>query len=188
MPKNIEIELKFRLLNVDEVQKFLTAHAKFDYEAFQHDVYYNAPHRDFLANKANISEWLRIRVQADKAQINYKDWQPRENPIKTHCKEYETDVASYEQLERILDALDFKKLIEVKKHRRAWSYQDVEVSIDSVEELGDCLEVEYKGSKLADVNEARDYLHQIVKKLGAKTKGLDLNGYPYGLLAKKKLI
>ena len=79
MGKNIEVELKFKLLNRAPVEKFLASQADFKYESLQHDIYYNAPDRDFLANQGNISEWLRIRVEGDKAQINYKDWQPRDN-------------------------------------------------------------------------------------------------------------
>ncbi len=186
MSKNVEIELKFQLLNTTTVVSYLSKNADFQYESFQHDVYYNAPHRDFLANKDNISEWLRIRIEKDKAQINYKDWQPHDKAIKTHCKEFETGVESYEQLTHILNALDFQQLVEVKKTRRAWLYMDVEVSIDSVDNLGQYLEVEYKGDKLANVQKVRDYLHEVVKKLGAKTKGLDLKGYPYGLLEKRQ--
>jgi len=188
MSKNIEVELKLKLLNTDAVVAFLTPHADFKYKSFQHDIYYNAPGRDFLENQDNISEWFRIRIEKDKAQINYKDWQPRNNPIKTHCKEYETDVQSYEQLRPILDALNFKKLIEVKKTRRAWLYKDVEVSIDEVEDLGQYLEVEYKGDQLEDIGQIRDFLQSIVTQIGAETRGLDLKGYPFGLLKKKGLL
>lgn len=156
--KNTEVELKFKLLNVGDVEGFFTDNAQFEYKSFQHDIYYNAPHRDFLADESNISEWFRIRVEGDKAQINYKDWQPRENPVKTHCKEYETNVESLDQLTLILNALDFKKLIEVKKTRRAWHYKNVEVSLDEVEELGAYLEVEYKGSEFDDVMETTNVL------------------------------
>lgn len=187
MPKNVEVELKFKLQNPDSVVEFLNKNAEFQYESFQHDVYYNAPHRDFLENSANISEWLRVRIEKDKAQINYKDWQPRESSVKTHCKELETGVDSYEQLSLILEALNFTRLIAVKKTRRAWMYEDTEVSLDAVEELGSYLEVEYKG-KLEDIEKIRSYLHEVVKKLGAKTGVLDRKGYPYGLLELKGLL
>jgi predicted adenylyl cyclase CyaB len=88
MSKNVEIELKFQLRNPIAVAEFLSSQADFRYKSFQHDVYYNAPHRDFLENEDNISEWLRIRIETGKAQINYKDWQPRDNNVKTHCIEY----------------------------------------------------------------------------------------------------
>jgi adenylate cyclase, class 2 len=186
--KDVEIELKFQLLNPDTVVEFLSSNAEFKYESFQHDVYYDAPHRDFLENEDNISEWLRIRIEKDKAQINYKDWQPHDKSVKTHCIEYETNVDSYESLSHIFDALNFKKLVEVKKTRRAWMYMDTEVSIDSVEDLGNYLEIEYKGDTLADIAEVRHYLHEVAHKLGVKTKELDLKGYPFGLLEKKGLL
>ena len=188
MAKDVEIELKFQLLNPVAVTNFLSANAEFRYESFQQDVYYNAPHRDFLENQDNISEWLRIRIEKDKAHINYKDWQPHDKSVKTHCIEYETNVDSYESLSHILDALNFKRLTEVKKTRRAWMYMDTEVSIDSVEDLGDYLEIEYKGDTLNNVSEARQHLHKVADKLGAETKGLDLKGYPFGLLEKKGLL
>ncbi|HUB92922.1 MAG TPA: CYTH domain-containing protein, partial [Verrucomicrobiae bacterium] len=78
--------------------------------------------------------------------------------------------------------------VEVKKTRRAWMYMETEVSIDSVEELGDYLEVEYKGSALTEVSEVRAYLHEVTEKLGAETSGIDLKGYPFGILEKRKLL
>jgi adenylate cyclase class 2 len=187
MAKNTEIELKLPLTNGDVLQKLLNSKAKFKYESFQHDVYYNAPHRDFLENSDNVNEWFRIRVAEGKAQINYKDWQPHDEKIKTHCKEFEANVDSYEQLSEILNALNFIKLIEVKKTRKAWDYMDVEISIDSVEELGDFIELEYKG-ELEDVEAARKHLFEVLETLQAETSELDQRGYPYLLLEKHGLL
>jgi adenylate cyclase class 2 len=187
MVKNVEIELKLPLLNGSEVEKFLAKNAEYKYESNQHDLYFNPPHRDFLANKDNVNEWLRIRLSGDKAQINYKDWQPHDKKLKTHCQEFETNVDSYEQLDEILKALNFIKLIEVKKLRKVWLYKDAEVSIDSVEGLGQFIEVEYKGD-LQDIELARKYLFDILIVIGAKTRELDVRGYPYLLLEKKGLM
>lgn len=187
MTKNIEIELKLPLLNGSEVAKFLTKNGTFKFEAFQHDVYYNAPNRNFLENSDNVNEWFRVRIANGKAQVNYKDWQPHESKIKTHCNEFETNVDSFEQLSEILNALNFMKLIDVKKTRKAWDYMDAEVSIDSVEGLGDFIEIEYKG-EIENVEDARKHLFKILKKLAARTKELDIRGYPYLLLEKNALL
>jgi len=187
MNKNIEIELKFPLLNSQEVESFLQSKGDFKYESFQHDVYLNPPHRNFLANKDNVCEWLRLRVSKGQAQINYKDWLPHSEKIKTHCNEYETRVDSYDQLKLILDALNFEFLIEVKKIRKVWIYKDVEISIDIVEGLGEFLEVEYKG-ELSEVDQAREYLHLIIQEINAMTSDIDLKGYPFLLLEQKGLI
>ncbi len=187
MNKNIEVELKFPILNGNNIEDFLTQKATFKYESFQHDVYYNAPHRDFLENNNNVSEWLRIRVAKGEAQINYKDWQPRDKKIKTHCKEFEANVDSYEQLKEILNALNFTKLIEVKKTRKAWDYMETEISIDSVEGLGFFIELEYKG-EIEEVELSRKHLFKVLKALKAETGELDRRGYPYLLIEKKGLL
>lgn len=187
MSSNVEIELKLPLQNSKEVELLLRKVATFKYESFQHDVYFNAPHRNFLENSDNVNEWLRIRVAGGKAQVNYKDFQPHASKIKTHCKEYEANVDSYEQLYHILDALNFTRLIEVKKTRKAWDYMDTEVSIDSVEELGEYIEVEYKGMHIG-IQRARRHLFQVLKAIQAKTGKLDMRGYPYLLLEKHGLL
>jgi len=187
MADNVEIELKLPLHNAKELMASLNGRAKFEYEASQHDAYYNAPHRDFLADKDNVNEWLRIRLAGDRAQVNYKDFQPHDSKTKTHCIEHEADVSSAEQLTRILAALDFVKLVDVKKTRRVWMYKDVEVSIDAVEDLGDYIELEYKGN-LRDVDAARDYLFAVLKEIGAETGELDQRGYPYLVLEKHGLL
>jgi adenylate cyclase class 2 len=187
MSKNIEIELKLPLLNSHEVENLLSKIADFKYQSFQHDIYYNAPHRNFLENSDNINEWLRIRITDGGAQINYKDWQPHDDKIKTHCKEFEANIDSYDQLSKILDALNFIKLIDVNKTRKAWIYLDTEISIDSVDELGEFIELEYKGN-IKDITLARKHLFNVLEKIKAKTKELDTRGYPYSLLKKKGLL
>lgn len=187
MAKDLEIELKLPLNNRDQVVEGLNTNARFQYEANQHDAYFNAPHRDFLQNPDNVNEWLRIRISGDTAQINYKDWQPHDAKVKTHCVELETSVDSYDQLAKILNALNFEKLIDVKKNRKAWIYKDVEVAIDAVEGLGDFIELEYKGPG-EDIETARKHLFEVLSELGAQTGELDRRGYPYLLLEKKGLL
>jgi len=187
MAKDIEIELKFPLKNAHYVIDFLTKEAEFKYEKSQHDVYYNHSSRDFLKDNDNVNEWLRIRVSGDEAEINYKDWQPHDAKVKTHCPDSATTVSSYDQLGKILNALDFKKMIEVKKNRKSWSYKDTEISVDSVDDLGEFIEVEYKGN-LDDVEEARKYLFEVIQAISAETDELDLKGYPYLLLKAKGLL
>lgn len=187
MAKDIEIELKYPLKNAQEVIDFLTKKAEFKYEKSQHDIYYNHPSRDFLEDNDNVNEWLRIRVSGGEAEINYKDWQPHDVQEKTHCSEYETIVSSYDQLSKILDALNFKKMVEVKKNRRSWNYKDTEISIDSVDDLGDFIEVEYKGD-LSNIAETRKHLFEVMATLSADTEELDHKGYPYLLLKAKGLL
>jgi predicted adenylyl cyclase CyaB len=120
------------------------------------------------------------------ATFKYESFQ-HDTKLKTHCIEYETNVDSYDQLRKILEALNFAKLVDVKKTRKAWDYMDTEVSVDSVEGLGSYIEVEYKG-RLTEVKKAREHLFDVLKTIGAKTGKLDLRGYPYLVLEKQGLL
>jgi adenylate cyclase class 2 len=187
MSTDVEIEIKLPLINAKEVEAALNNQAEFQYQSFQHDVYYNAPHRNFLEDSDNVNEWFRVRVAEGKAQINYKDFQPHDAKVKTHCIEYEAGVDSEDQLSKILQALNFVKLVDVKKTRKAWRYMDTEVSVDSVEGLGDFIEVEYKGKRM-NIKAARHHLFEVLKTLGAQTGELDTRGYPYLMLEKLGLL
>ena len=70
--KHTEVEQKFFLLNHDELrQRLQEAGAKEVRIQRQVDVYYNAPHRDFLAD-GSISEWLRLRDEDGATSITFK--------------------------------------------------------------------------------------------------------------------
>ncbi len=59
--KNIEVELKFPLLNPHELTKKLNAAAQKQKQGeYQKDTYYVPVHRNFT-DKKPISEWLRVR-------------------------------------------------------------------------------------------------------------------------------
>lgn len=187
MASDVEIELKFPIHNSNRVIDFLNQNAEFKHEKRQHDIYYNHPSRDFLADKTDVNEWFRIRIGGDEAEVNYKDFQPHGAKMKTHCIEYETAVSSYDQLSKILDALGFRELIAVKKTRQIWMYDDVEISMDEVDELGSFIELEYKG-QMSDVAEVRKYLHEVLRTIGANEGTPASRGYPHMLLISKGLI
>jgi len=178
---SIEIELKFPLLNYSEIICRLNEIAIFKYESQQVDYYYNAPHRDFVKNPQNINEWLRLRVSNDKVELNYKDWQPHNEIIKTYCKEYEIKVSSFEGLQSILEALNFKPLITVDKLRKVWLFNEVEISIDFIADLGAFIELEYKGNS-DNIEKVRELLFQTLSSTGAQTSEIDLKGYPFLML------
>src|SRR5215471_7357117 len=105
--KHIEVEQKYQLPDPSALRTHLKDKgAKKLGTQHQVDVYYNAPHRDFLA-PPNISEWLRLRHEDGQASINYKRWLPLEAKIKTHCDEYESPIGDVEALDKLLEALNF---------------------------------------------------------------------------------
>lgn len=172
-----EIEIKFPLSNGKEVIKMLNDIAKFKYEAHQIDEYFNAPHRDFTS-KPRVCEWLRLRTSNGKYSINYKDYSPE-----IFCHEYESEVSSKDHFDSLLKALNFESLVTVDKTRKVFDFEDVEISIDEVVDLGSYIEIEYKGRE-ENIDTIQAYLFDVLNKLNAEVGTQDKRGYPYELLIK----
>lgn len=182
--RHIEVEQKFHLRNHAEIRKRLEEEGaeKLGIE-HQIDVYYNAPHRDFLAER-DISEWLRLRDESSRASITYKRYLPLKAKLKTHCDEFESKVSDIEAMRKLLVALDFTELITVDKQREEWLLDDIVVALDTVKDLGVFVEFEYKGD--ADtVDEAHRQINQCISRLGAQL-GNTHTGYPHQLIDKRR--
>ena len=177
MSNKKEIEIKFPLLNGANVVNRLKEIAKFKYEAHQIDEYFNAPHRDFT-KKPRVCEWLRLRTSNGKYSINYKDYSPE-----IFCHEFESEISSKDHFNSLLKALNFELLVTVDKTRKVFDFDDVEISVDEVADLGSYIELEYKGNK-ENVDEARAYLFDVLSKINAEVGTQDKRGYPYELLIK----
>ena len=179
-----EIEIQVRVSDVDKLEAFLAKNAKFKGEKYQKDEYYSPSHRDFLAEKP-VAEWLRLR-ESKTNSITYKNWHYDHNGNSHYCDEYETGVDDVEKLRKIFAVLDFRPIIIVEKTRRTWDYADYEVAIDVIMDLGDFVEIEYKGSdKSADPAVVTDGMIKFLKKVGCKKIERNFVGYPFMLLYPK---
>jgi adenylate cyclase class 2 len=176
----IEIEVKFPLLNPDEVLDWLSKNAEFKYESRQIDEYFNAPYRNFFAGE-RVDDWLRLRSEdSGKCSINYKHWYQTETES-FYCDENESEVSSADDMRRILTSLQFAPVIKLDKLRRAFRLGDAEIAVDEVEGLGFFIEAEHYGPGTDKEKIKRDLIAAI-KKTGAKTGPEDHRGYPYHLL------
>jgi len=181
---NIEIEIKLPLINPQEVREFLNTHAKLVSEnIYQKDTYFVPQHRDFLAEKYPF-EWLRLRQSSKDISINYKHFHP-ENVEKTdYCDELETKIGDSSVMENMLKSLDFKEVIVVEKSRTTWLFEDVEIVVDEVSNLGSYIELEAT-KHFENPLDGRPYLFDFLKRLNAQVGEEDLRGYPFRILEKK---
>ncbi|MDD5193935.1 MAG: class IV adenylate cyclase [Candidatus Nanoarchaeia archaeon] len=182
----IEIELKFPLKNSEKAIKILNEKAEQKGEDYQRDDYYSPIHRNFLA-KTPVSEWLRIRETKNKPGINYKRWHNNDGQS-ISCDEFETPIGDIETLKSIFKRLDFKELITVEKIRKNWKYKNTIISIDKITELGDFIEIEIEENEFKNMEQAKEYLFNILNELNLEFGGQDFEGYPYLLLKKRGLI
>ena len=81
---------------------------------------------------------VRLRRENDTTQITLKKSMENSSNI-----ELETNIEDYDTTEQILLNLSLNQVTLVKKRRTEYSYKDYTLTIDSVEGLGDFLEIEY---------------------------------------------
>lgn len=121
----------------------------------QVDTYYDAPHRDFT----ETDEALRIRTETDVnniesrsessaasnpteavTRLTYKG--PRVDDDSKTRKESETDIESPETMDDILDGLGFSPSAVVEKDRERYALDEYTVTLDTVADLGEFIEIE----------------------------------------------
>jgi predicted adenylyl cyclase CyaB len=182
MPKNVEIEIQVQVENIEPLMKFLKKKAKFVGNKHQIDEYITPPHRDFAA-KRPVSEWLRIRQNGDKNSIDYKFWHRDSDGKTNHCDEFGCSVNDIEQVRNIFNVLGFKPVVKVDKHREIYLYQNYEIAIDHVSQLGDFLEIEYKGETDQTPAQITEGMVAFLKKIGVGKITRNYVGYAFMLLS-----
>jgi adenylate cyclase class 2 len=164
----LEIEMKFPVTDFQEIETKLRKWGVHPEAPLQEaDHYFNAPDRDF----AKTDEGLRVRRIGTRNRVTYKG--PKQpGPAKTRT-EIEvglvegTDAA--EDFCRLLVNLGYRPTATVRKERTAYRFQrggfELEVCLDTVEQLGRFVEVEIVApeDKLAD---AQKVLQDVAGELG----------------------
>lgn len=186
--KRIEIEAKFPLINKeDTLVKLKKLGKKVEENNYQKDIYYTPAHENFL-EKRPISEWLRVRDTKKEKTINYKNWGNRDGNNKISCKEIEVGIDDYNGMLEMLNALDFKQIIVVEKTRNSFEYNNIIISIDSIENLGDFIELEFKTNLYDNEDESMKYIMDTIEELGINVGKQIFAGYPQLVMEKNLLL
>jgi len=155
----LEIELKVRVDSLDPIRQNLKdRHAEFRGKQHEHDIYYNAPHRDF----GSTDEALRVRYTDGPALVTYKGRKLREYGLKAR-EELNTAVESGEVFEQILVRLGFTKTAEVNKWRENYKLGNASFALDLVDHLGTFVEIEIMAE--TDGSDAASQIQKIAKEM-----------------------
>lgn len=145
-----EVELKARADHERLRERLATLGADALGTVTQVDTYYDAPNRDF----ASTDEALRIRRERDERGetvfLTYKG--PRVDETTKTRQEAETAVEDSDATRTILSELGFQPAATVHKERERYALDESHVTLDSVRDLGEFVEVEYS----PDGGHARD--------------------------------
>ena len=118
-------------------QNLKDRHAEFLGQQHEHDIYYNAPHRDF----GSTDEALRVRYTKDHAVITYKGKKCRESGSR-HAKSSIRRWNPGRFSKRSSTRLGFTKTAEVNKWRENYRLENASFALDRVEGLGTFAEIE----------------------------------------------
>lgn len=134
----LEVEVKIKVRELSSIRKRLIERgATPSSTVHEHDIYFNAPHRDFGVT----DEALRVRYSDDTCAVTYKG--PKQPGSGSKVREEVTvDVMSGGDVETILGKLGFTRTAEVDKTREYFEFGPLLVSLDQVSGLGTYVEVE----------------------------------------------
>jgi adenylate cyclase class 2 len=157
-----EVELKVRADREAVRECLADTEATLVDTVVQKDSYYDAPDRDF----AETDEALRIRSErddgAETTRLTYKG--PLVDSESKTRMEAETAVDDADALADILDGLGYEPAATVRKERSRFAYRGYTVTLDSVDGLGEFVEVETEVE--SDIESARDGAREVLVALG----------------------
>ncbi|MCS3901543.1 class IV adenylate cyclase [Methanococcus voltae] len=187
----IEVEIKVSLENKD-INKVISGLENLGFKKSgikeQIDVYYNGIDRNFR----ETDEALRIRRSAnlnddlsvidENTYITYKG--KKLDKISKTRVEHETEVEDIDVMDNIFKSLGFKSVKPVRKVRKllrktigATEEEYIEASIDSVDDVGQYLELEITVESLEQKDEALEKLFSVLETIGINKNNLELKSY-----------
>ena len=156
----LEVEAKFAIGDSDGIRAGLGRKGvRMKRKQQEHDVYYNARHRDF----GETDEALRVRYDDIGITLTYKGPKIRVGSAKAR-EEFNLVVADSGTLEDILSRLGFRRTATVSKVREFYEIGDVTVTLDDIEGLGQFIEIEILTEENRE--DAADRIGAIAKELG----------------------
>jgi adenylate cyclase class 2 len=162
-----EVEQKFRVSDLAQVEELVTrCGGAWGDTIVQVDTYFRHPARDFEVT----DEALRIRRVNDQCCITYKG--PKIDATTKTRRELELplprEATTYDDFCELLEALGFQRVADVRKRRKKahlqWLGKEVEIALDSVELVGDFVELEV-AADVSTLDAARQCVAQLAQRL-----------------------
>ncbi len=152
----------------DDIKDIKDKFKDYNYIGLKHtiDEYYYDPKREELKpDKDNqLNHCLRLRTKNDEYSITYKD-DIFDNGKWLYSNEYETNIENIDMLHSIFDRLGLVKFIEIDNKKETYTYQDYEIVIEDVKDLGLFMEVEYCTNDDVDIKETKREIQDFIDSL-----------------------
>jgi adenylate cyclase class 2 len=181
----IEVEIKAKISHSNEIIQRLKTQAIFIKEIIQEDIYFNAPDRDFRIT----DEALRIRISSEGSELTYKGAKIGNLMDKTREEiSVNIDENDLRKTQIILEKLGFQTVAKVTKTRLLFQFNDLSISIDFVENLGEFIEIEGLVNTQNEIEKKRKEILNSLSELDIPLEAYERRSYLELLLDKKGFI
>ena len=161
---SMEIEVKAYAENLVKIKEMLLGMGAWVlWEGEQVDTYFNHPARDFAAT----DEALRVREVKSRTAVTYKG--PKLDTQSKTREEIEVQITDGSALKEMLEKLGFTEAGVVRKHRIKLALDECEFCLDSVENLGEFVEIEVvlpSDSSSSSIDSAKEKVFKLLERLG----------------------
>lgn len=176
-----EIEIKAKLIDKKKlIEKLKSLGCVFEDAIVQNDTVYVeniGSLETFRSNKV----FLRIRVK-NNSKIILTLKKRMANDL--DAIEHEVDVNSKQEMEQILFLMGYKEAVKINKTRIVTHYNNCEICIDDVENLGTFIEME-KLTKDGNSEEIQEELFRFFESIGIDRNDRVISGYDVLILQKR---
>ncbi len=168
-----EVEVKAKIVNEGVIMRKLhSLRFEFSTPIIQHDSIYLHNSLSSYDNIVPGTNVLRIRKQQCKIKFTLK--KAVENELS--CIEHEIELNDANQMKKMLEYLNYKCMVEVKKIRKKAYLNGITICVDNVEGLGSFIEVE-KITEDEESKNVQEELFLFLVSLGVLPEDRVLQGY-----------
>ena len=184
--ENTEIERKYKITKniYDEVTELLNnKNLNFKLEK-QNDIYFSPTNFPFFGGEID-NEALRIRILDDKNILSYKKFYYATDDMPVHCDEHEMVIEDVEKMKLIIKYLRIKEAFNLKKTIKNYIYENIEIALDEVEDLGYFIEFELLDS--SNLDKSSKIMDELLKEFKITEDMRNYDGYAYLLFNKNNI-
>lgn len=189
--RHIMIETEVLVEVKESFKKAKTSLQEFNYYGLKKtiDTYYYDPLRSDLKPYSNgkLYSSFRVRQKGDDIFVTYKNDHYIED-IWQYSDEYEIKVDDLTSIKLILDNLGFKKLLVIDSEKHFYQFNEYEIVLENVKDLGVFLEVELKKEISSEqVHVYKEKILHFIKNLDICTSNELNSGKPELYLQKNNI-
>jgi predicted adenylyl cyclase CyaB len=153
----------------DDISKIKNLLKKYKYVGLKRTIdeyYYDPKRKELKPDKNNqLSHCLRVRSKNDEYSITYKD-DVFKNDKWLYSNEYESLIDDIDAIREIFKHLGFKKLLEIDNTKEKYKYNDYEIVLENVKDLGIFMEVEYCTDLDVSVKDIKMDIQKFIDNMG----------------------